>query len=137
MSGRPAPGFTRIPRGVWSAMLALYGTFTQLITYVVFIGWIFYALAAASIFGYRKRYPEESTRTYSTPGYPATPIVFILAAAALVLNTVWSSLQSRDDAKKMAIGISIVLIGIPIYFIWRLRLQRIEKKLAAAQLRGD
>jgi APA family basic amino acid/polyamine antiporter len=131
------PAVAVIASGVWSAMLALYGTFTQLITYVVFIGWIFYALAAASIFGYRRRYPEESTRTYSTPGYPATPIVFILAAAALVLNTVWSSLQSKADAMKMAIGISIVLVGIPVYFIWRVRLQRIEKKLAANQLPGD
>jgi APA family basic amino acid/polyamine antiporter len=131
------PAVAVIASGIWSAMLALYGTFSQLITYVVFIGWIFYALAAASIFGYRKRYPEESTRTYSTPGYPATPIVFILAAAALVLNTVWSSLQSKEDAKKMAIGIGIVLIGIPVYFIWRVRLQRVEKKLAANQQPGD
>ncbi len=131
------PALAVIAGGVWSAILASYGSFKDLTDYVVFIGWIFYALAAASIFGYRKRYPEKSTRTYSTPGYPVTPIVFIVAAAALVLNTVWSSLQSKEDAMKMAIGIGIVLLGIPIYFIWRSRLKRVEEKFAANEQPGD
>jgi APA family basic amino acid/polyamine antiporter len=96
----------------WSAVLVLTGTFEQLLTYVVFTGWIFYALAAASIFVYRRR-RAGAARAYSVPGYPVTPLVFILAAAALVLNTV---LATPRDA---AFGTGLVLLGVPVYFIWQ------------------
>src|SRR5436189_4036035 len=81
------PAFAVIAGAVWSAILAVTGTFEQLLTYVVFIGWIFYALAAASIFVYRRRMPE-AVRPYRVPGYPLTPLLFIAAAAALALNTI-------------------------------------------------
>jgi APA family basic amino acid/polyamine antiporter len=118
--GTPAIAITA--SGVWSAILALSGTFEQLTTYVVFIGWAFYALAAASIFSYRKQF-HESTRSYSVPGYPVTPILFILAAAVLVINTV------TTQPKESAIGIGIVALGIPAYLIWRLRLKNVEEKM--------
>lgn len=118
------PAVAIIASGVWAAALALSGTFEQLTTYVVFIGWAFYGLAAASIFAYRRQYPDASTRSYSVPGYPFTPGLFILAAAALVINTV------ATQPKESAIGIGIVLLGVPVYFIWRSRLKKVEKKLA-------
>src|SRR5881394_650253 len=52
------PAFAVIAGAVWSIVLAISGTFDQLLTYVVFVGWIFYALAAASIFVYRRRAPD-------------------------------------------------------------------------------
>ena len=118
------PAVAVIASGVWSTILALSGTFEQLTTYVVFIGWAFYALAAASIFAYRKQFPESSTRSYSVPGYPVTPILFLLAAAALVVNTV------ATQPKESAIGIGIVALGVPAYLIWRVRLKRVEEKFA-------
>ena len=61
-----------IPAGTaWSSLLAGIGAFDQLLTYVVFVGWIFYALAAASIFVYRKNDPGAA-RPYRVPGYPYT-----------------------------------------------------------------
>ena len=98
--------------GIWSAVLAASGTFEQLLTYVVFIGWIFYALAAASIFIYRKRAPEAA-RPYRVPAYPWTPIVFILAAMALVGNTI------ATQPVRAAIGLGIVFLGAPAYAFWR------------------
>ena len=97
---------------LWSALLALTGTFEQLLTYVVFIGWAFYALAAASIFLYRKR-EVNSAAGYRVPGYPWTPAVFIIAVAALVLNTIFS------QPGRAAIGLAVVLTGAPAYLIWR------------------
>jgi APA family basic amino acid/polyamine antiporter len=114
------PAVAIIASGVWAAILALSGTFEQLTTYVVFIGWAFYGLAAASIFAYRKQYPDASTRSYSVPGYPVTPILFILAAAVLVINTVATQL------KESAIGIGIVLLGAPVYLIWRSKSKKVE-----------
>jgi APA family basic amino acid/polyamine antiporter len=98
--------------GIWSAVLAASGTFEQLLTYVVFIGWIFYALAAASIFIYRK-HPPEAAGPYRVPAYPWTPIVFILAAMALVGNTI------ATQPVRAAIGLGIVFLGAPAYAFWR------------------
>ena len=98
--------------GIWSAILAASGTFEQLLTYVVFVGWIFYALAAASIFIYRKRSPDE-LRPYRVPAYPWTPILFIAAALALVANTI-----ARQPVRA-AVGLGIVFLGAPAYMFWR------------------
>ena len=97
---------------VWSAVLAVSGTYEQLLTYVVFVGWIFYALAAASVFIYRKRFPEM-VRPYKVPGYPFTPAVFVVAALALVANTV------ATQPARAAIGLGIVFLGAPAYMFWR------------------
>ncbi len=97
--------------GIWSAVLAASGTFEQLLTYVVFIGWIFYGLAAASIFIYRKRAPD-AVRPYRVPAYPWTPIVFILAATALVANTI------ATQPVRAGIGLGIVFLGAPAYAFW-------------------
>ncbi len=96
----------------WAAVLAVSGTFEQLLTYVVFVGWIFYALAAASVFIYRKRMPHAE-RPYRVPGYPLTPLAFILAAIALVLNTIVS------QPSRAAVGLGLALAGAPVYLIWR------------------
>ncbi len=98
--------------GIWSALLAASGTFEQLLTYVVFIGWVFYALAATSIFVYRRRLPDAA-RPYRVPGYPLTPIVFIGAAVALVVSTI------AAQPVRAAIGLAIVFLGVPAYAFWR------------------
>ncbi len=108
------PAFAVLAGSVWAAALAVTGTFEQLFTYVVFSGWIFYALGAASIFVYRKRSPEV-TSAYRVPGYPWTPLLFILAAAALVINTM------ATQPVRAAVGLGIVLLGAPAYLIWRSR----------------
>ncbi len=106
------PAFAIIASCAWAAILALSGTFEQLLTYVVFTGWAFYALGAASIFYYR-RHAADVPRPFRVPGYPWTPLLFILTAAAIVLNTVF--LQPG----RTAIGIGLVLLGVPVYWFWR------------------
>jgi basic amino acid/polyamine antiporter, APA family len=108
------PAFAVLAGSVWAAALAVSGTFEQLFTYVVFSGWIFYALGAASIFIYRRRSPDV-TSPYRVPGYPWTPLLFILAAAALVINTI------ATQPGRAAVGLGIVLLGAPAYLIWRSR----------------
>jgi len=98
--------------GGWSALLALSGTYEQLLTYVVFIALIFYALAAATLFIYRKRSPD-AVRPYRVPGYPFTPLLFIIAALTLVGNTIVT------QPLRAAIGLGIVFLGLPAYFFWR------------------
>jgi basic amino acid/polyamine antiporter, APA family len=106
------PAFAVIAGALWSAILAITGTFEQLLTYVIFIGWIFYALAGAGIFVYRRRMPD-AVRSFKVPAYPITPLLFVVAAAALALNTIVT------QPMRAGIGIAIVLLGAPAYFIWR------------------
>jgi APA family basic amino acid/polyamine antiporter len=106
------PALAVIVAALWSAVLATTGTFEQLLTYVVFIGWIFYALAAGSIFIYRSKFPDVE-RPYRVPVYPITPIAFIVAAAALVANTVFS------QPVRAGVGLGIVFLGAPAYLYWK------------------
>lgn len=108
------PAFAVIAGSLWSALLAVSGTFQQLFTYTIFTGWMFYGLAAASIFVYRHRWPDRA-RPYDVPAYPWTPLLFIVAAAALVLNTVIAQPITA------LIGLLIVFLGAPAYWIWRSR----------------
>ena len=111
------PAFAVIAGAIWSAILAITGTFEQLLTYVIFIGWIFYALAGAAIFVYRRRMPN-AVRTFRVPGYPITPLLFVIAAAALALNTIVT------QPTRAGTGIVIVLLGAPAYLIWRKKTDR-------------
>jgi APA family basic amino acid/polyamine antiporter len=108
------PAFAIIACSIWAMLLAVSGTFEQLLTYVVFIGWIFYALGAWSVFPYRKREPH-APRPFRVPGYPVTPVVFVLSAAAIVVNTLVA------QPVRGAIGLAVVLLGSPAYLLWRRR----------------
>ena len=111
------PAFAIVASCAWAAVLAMSGTFEQLLTYVVFTGWAFYALGAASIFYYRRRAPD-APRPFRVPGYPWTPLIFVLVAAAIVLNTVLL------HPGQTAIGVALVLLGVPVYWFWRRNARR-------------
>jgi basic amino acid/polyamine antiporter, APA family len=122
------PAFAIVAGSVWSVVLAAAGTFSELLTYVVFSGWIFYGLAAATIFVYRRK-STEAARAYSVPGYPWTPLLFIGAACVLVANTLWTQLIQYPIKTLMALG--IIILGLPAYYIWRSRNSLvIERSLA-------
>lgn len=96
-------------QSVWSvALLLFWGTLENLITYTVSIEWIFFTMAAAGIFIFRKKY-RNRTREYSTFGYPATPLIFILINTWFVINI------TINRPLHMGIGICFLLLGIPAY----------------------
>ncbi len=112
------PAFAIVAGSLWAAVLAVAGNFNELFTYVVFCGWVFYGLSAATIFVYRKRLPDAD-RPYKVPGYPWTPLLFIASAFVLVVNTLVNNL--RDAPIKTALAVSMILLGLPAYAIWRWR----------------
>ncbi len=111
------PAFAIVALAIWSAVLAVSGTFEQLLTYVVFAGWIFYGLGAMAVFVYRHRQPE-AVRAFRTPGYPVTPALFVASAAMLVLNTLVA------QPIRGVVGLGTVLVGTPAFYLWRARWRR-------------
>ena len=77
----------------------------------MFASWLFAALAAASVFVLRRRRPD-TPRPFRVPGYPVTPALFIVAALAIVANTIVAR-----PVQALA-GIGIVLLGTPAYLLW-------------------
>lgn len=97
---------------LWVCVLTLSGTFDQLTDYAIFAAYIFYGLASASIFVFRKRNPDFP-RPYRTIGYPAVPAVFIFVTILLLINTIWTA------PTQSLIGLGIILLGLPLYGYWK------------------
>lgn len=108
------PAFAIVVSTLWAMLLAGTGTFQQLLTYVVFVGWMFYGLGAMAVIVLRRTRPD-APRPFRVPGYPWTPIIFTLSAVAIVLNTVIT--RPRD----VALGLLVVALGAPAYLLWRRR----------------
>jgi basic amino acid/polyamine antiporter, APA family len=114
------PAAAIVALGVWSAVLVCTGKFAELIGGVIFIGWIFYGLGAAAIFPLR-RASQGRPLPYRVPGYPWTPLVFVLVAAAIVGNAIVLAFLDPAQFKFLAIAIALFLLGLPAYFFWRKR----------------
>jgi APA family basic amino acid/polyamine antiporter len=86
------------------------GTFRALFTRVIYTEWLFFALVAIGLMLLRRR---GVPRQYSVWGYPITPILFIVASFAVVANTL------AANPVDGAIGLGVVLVGLPVFFILR------------------
>jgi APA family basic amino acid/polyamine antiporter len=103
--------------GVWSCVLALAGGFEKLANGAIFIGWIFYGLGAAAIFPIR-RASQGKTVPYCVPGYPFTPLLFVLAAFAIVGNAIYGAIKDPREFTYLLVAIALMLLGLPGYFFW-------------------
>ena len=106
--------------GVWSAILSLAGQFDTLAAGAMFIGWIFYGVAAAAIFPIR-RASKGLPIPYRVPGYPWTPLLFVLTAAAIVGNAIYLAVRDPRLFRHLTAAMVILLLGLPAYFYWRKR----------------
>jgi len=107
-----SPANALIIQCVWASLLTFTGTFNQLITYIIFASWIFYGMSAGAVIILRNKKPDME-RPYKTPVYPWIPIIFILFAIFLTINTI---IEAPRDA---AIGAGIILAGLPMYYYWK------------------
>ena len=113
------PKSTRVPvaaivlQGVLASVVALSGKYEQILNYVVSIDFIFFGLTGASLFVFRKRLPPA--RAHRTPGHPVTTIFFVAACWLVVLATFYHFPENSF------IGLGIVLLGIPAYWLFQRR----------------
>jgi o-succinylbenzoate synthase len=117
----------------WSAVLsvafALTGTFEQLLTCVVFTAWIFYGLGALALLVLRRRAPH-APRPFRVPGYPVTPALFVVAAAAVVVNTL------ATQTAVSLVGLAVLLAGVPAFYAWRGTRSRTRRRRSVSTALG-
>jgi APA family basic amino acid/polyamine antiporter len=123
------PAAALMAQGIWTAFLVLprtvtidpathkasYGNvYNQLLEYIVSADLLFYLLMIVALILLRRKNPDAE-RPYRTWGYPVVPIISILLSGFLVVDLAWLAPATSG------IGILIVLSGVPVYLLWRLR----------------
>jgi len=112
---------TRVPviaialQGAWAILIALTGTYAQVVNYVVAMDSLFFGLTAVCLLLLRRRgqSPLSAAIDYRVPGHPWTTLLFIAAEWLVVLSTF-----ARDPVRSF-IGLGIALAGLPVYFFWQ------------------
>jgi APA family basic amino acid/polyamine antiporter len=108
----PAAGL--IIQAVWTGVLCLTGTYGQLLNYVIFAALIFYALTTVGLFILRQT-RADMPRPYRALGYPVLPALYVVLTT-VVMILILASATTRQDA---ILGLVLVLIGIPVFYLWR------------------
>jgi basic amino acid/polyamine antiporter, APA family len=108
------PSLAIVIQSVWAIVLVLSGTYAQLVEYVVFADWIFFGLAGASLFVFRRRLPlaQRAEGTFASPLYPWVPGLFV-AVALLIVGSVL-----RSNPMGSGVGIALLVTGIPAFLYW-------------------
>jgi APA family basic amino acid/polyamine antiporter len=120
-----APTFALAIQGVWTALLTLSGRYGDLLDYVIFAVLLFYILTIAGVFALRRARPEME-RPYRAFGYPVLPALYIVIAGLIEILL----LKYKPDYTWP--GLIIVLLGVPVYFLWRTNLSG-ERNPAAGE----
>ncbi len=98
----------------WICCLCLSGSYGQLLDYVIFAVLLFYMLTIGALFRLRWTQPEAS-RPYRAIGYPVLPAVYIALASFV------SVVLLRYKPQYTWPGLSLVLLGVPVFYLWRVR----------------
>ena len=105
------PARAIVAQGIWSSVLVLCGSMSQLVSYTGFAVVLFSGIGVASLFVLRRREPGAA-RPFKAWGYPWAPGVFVVASFAMVLNEI-----IRNGLPALA-GLAIIALGIPVYYLF-------------------
>lgn len=109
---------TRVPvvaivlQGLAAAIIALSGTFGQILSYVVSVDFIFFGLTGAALFVFRHRNPDQAV-SFKAPWHPFTTAFFVLACWSVVVATV------LNNPVNSLIGYAILAAGVPACIYWQ------------------
>ena len=99
-------------QAVLASILVAVGTFAKIVSYFIFVVIVFIVLTVIALFKLRRSQPQASG--YLTPGYPVTPVIFLLM---LVIMLFLLAVGSPQEAFR---GVGVVLLGLPVYlFLFR------------------
>jgi APA family basic amino acid/polyamine antiporter len=97
-------------QGVAAIVIALSGSYGQILSYVVSVDFIWFGLTGAALFVFRRR---EGAAWFQAPGHPVTTGLFVAACAAVVAATVYNNLADS------AVGLLILAAGVPAFLYWQ------------------
>lgn len=106
------PALAIVLQSVWTIVVALSGRYEQILNYVVSMDFLFFGLTGASLFVFRARQKSGDVPGYRAPGHPFTTAAFVLISWLVVMNTIYKY------PKNSLLGVSILLLGIPVYAFW-------------------
>src|SRR5213083_2378271 len=110
--GHKTPAVALVVQAVWTGLLCLSGTYSELLNYVIFAALLFYMLTAVGLFFLRARRPDAE-RPVRAVGYPWLPALYVLGTGVLCVNLLF------QQTRYAGLGLIIVALGVPVYFAWR------------------
>lgn len=123
------PANSLLLQAMWTSILVISGTFDILTDMLIFVSWFFYGMGAFGVFILRKKMPDAQ-RLYKVIGYPVVPAIFVLFAFTFVIFTIFSDIEMFREGKTPLInsifGTTLVLIGIPFYFYFMKKKQKMN-----------
>ncbi len=108
------PHVALLVQGTWAIVLVAAGTYEQLLTYVIFAAFVFYALTALAVMVLRRTMPD-APRPYRVFGYPYVPIIFVLGSAWFLVNTL------MEEPVEAGCGAVMLGLGVLVYGFWKRR----------------
>ena len=108
------PRFALLVQCIWTVLLIVSGSYSDLLDYVIFAALLFYILTISALFVLRRTQPTLE-RPYRAFGYPVLPALYLVAAAVIEVLLVLYKWQNAGR------GLLIVLVGLPVYFVWHRR----------------
>jgi basic amino acid/polyamine antiporter, APA family len=105
------PVLSLVVQAVWTCLLALSGSYGQLLDYIIFAVLVFYILTILGLFVLRFKRPNAE-RPYRAIGYPVLPAIYIVMALFIDIVLL------RYKPQYTWPGLIIVLLGIPVYLLW-------------------
>jgi APA family basic amino acid/polyamine antiporter len=108
------PAVSLMVQMVWTCVLCVSGSYGQLLDYIIFAVLVFYILTIFGLFVLRRTHPDAE-RPYRAIGYPVLPAIYIVMA--LFIDVV----LLRYKPQYTWPGLIIVLLGIPVYYLWSRR----------------
>jgi APA family basic amino acid/polyamine antiporter len=117
------PVLAIVAQCIWSSVLVLSGTLSELVTYTGFAVVLFAAVAVMALFVLRRRHPDAH-RPFRALGYPVAPALFVIVSLAIVANEIWS------NPRPSSVGLAVILAGFPVYWLFARKQRSVDRRAA-------
>jgi len=108
------PAVALVVQAVWTCVLCLSGTYSQLLNFVIFAAVAFYLVTAIGLFALRRKRPDIP-RPVRTPGYPWLPALYVVLTGLIAIDL----LVQKATQTYSFLGLGLVLLGVPVYYGWK------------------
>jgi APA family basic amino acid/polyamine antiporter len=108
------PSVALVVQAIWTSLLCLSGTYSQLLNFVIFAAILFYLLTTVGLFVLRVKRPNAE-RPLRAPGYPWLPGAYVVLTGLIAV----SLLVVHTTRTYAGLGLLLVLLGVPVYYLWK------------------